>query len=234
MLGIKLNKNHGVKILCLGAHCDDIEIGCGGTLLSMLQKFNNAEVYWVVFSSDSRREEEARSSANIFLENTINKKINIEKFKNGYFPYIGTKIKDYFEKIKEQFSPDIIITHYHKDLHQDHRMVSELTWNTFRNHFILEYEIPKYDGDFGSPNFFVPLEYSVCQRKIKIILTSFRTQRDKHWMTKDLLLSILRIRGMECVSATKYAEAFYCRKMKYGPFAVQSKKMSFAEDNGEI
>ena len=212
MFSIRVNKTHGIKILCLGAHSDDIEIGCGGTLLSLLEKYKGTEVLWVAFSSDPAREVEARSSANIFLKNAVMKMIEINKFRNGFFPYFGGEIKDFFELLKDRFSPDLIFTHYRMDLHQDHRTVSDLTWNTFRNHFILEYEIPKYDGDFGTPNFFVPLEPSICHHKIKSILESFRTQSEKHWFTEDLLMSIMRIRGMECASSTKYAEAFYCRK----------------------
>ena len=215
MLGIKLNHHQYIKILCLGAHCDDIEIGCGGTLLSLLGNFKSAEVHWVVFSSDYRRGIEARSSASIFLKDAGMKKVKIKKFRNGFFPYIGGEIKEYFEKLKDGFSPDLIFTHYRHDLHQDHRKVSELTYNTFRNHLILEYEIPKYDGDLGIPNLFVPMEYSVCKFKIKSILEKYKTQGDKRWFTEDLLLSILRIRGMECVSPSNYAEAFYCRKLVY-------------------
>jgi len=215
MLKFELNNKSGkaLKILCLGAHCDDIEIGCGGTLLSILENNKNSEVHWIVLSSDQQRGKEARSSANIFLNNTLRKKIDVNKFRNGYFPYIGTEIKDYFEEIKERISPDVIFTHYRYDLHQDHRTVSELTWNTFRNNLIFEYEIPKYDGDIGSPNCYVPLELNVCHNKIKNILASFTTQSEKHWLKEELLLSIMRIRGMECVSPTNYAEAFYCRKM---------------------
>jgi len=212
MLGFKFNKNHGIKVLCLGAHSDDIEIGCGGTLLGLLEKYKDTEVHWAVFSSDSAREVEARLSANIFLKNSVIKTVQINKFRNGFFPYIGGEIKEYFELLKDTYSPDLIFTHYRMDLHQDHRTISDLTWNTFRNHFILEYEIPKYDGDLGTPNFFVPIDPHICFHKIKSILASFKTQGDKHWFTEELLLSILRIRGMECVSSTKYAEAFYCRK----------------------
>jgi len=217
-MGIKLNIDRRIKILCLGSHCDDIEIGCGGTLLSMLQESRDAEVHWVVFSSDPGREKEARSSANIFLECARRKTVTIEKFRNGYFPYTGGEIKDYFEGVKERFAPDVIFTHYRMDLHQDHRTISELTWNTFRSHLILEYEVPKYDGDFGTPNFFVPLGTSTCHRKVSNILNTFRTQGDKHWLTEDLLYSTLRIRGMECASPTKYAEAFYCRKISLALF----------------
>ena len=217
MPGVRFQQINGqnMKILCLGSHCDDIEIGCGGTLLSILKEFRNSEVHWVVFSSDPRREEEAKASAKVFLEHAGNSTIMIEKFRNGYFPYIGAEIKDYFEALKERFSPDVIFTHYRMDLHQDHRTISELTWNSFRHHLILEYEIPKYDGDFGTPNFFVPLESSVCHHKIKNIVNSFTTQGDKHWFTEELLLSVLRIRGMECGSPTDYAEAFYCRKILF-------------------
>jgi len=213
MIKLKFNINQSIKILCLGAHCDDIEIGCGGTLWSVLQEFQDSEIQWIVFSSDYRREEEARVSANIFLEGARSKRIEVERFRNGFFPYIGGEIKDYFEGIKKAFSPDLIFTHFKNDLHQDHRIVSELTWNTFRNNLILEYEIPKYDGDSGHPNFFVPLEYSVCETKVDSILKSYTSQSEKHWMTRDLLLGVMRIRGMECVSPTKYAEAFHVRKI---------------------
>jgi len=212
MMGLKIDINRDIKIMCLGAHCDDIEIGCGGTMLSILNKYRHAEVYWVVFSSDPMRENEARSSADIFLESADVKTIEVRNFRNGYFPYAGNEIKDYFENFKVKYSPDIIFTHYSKDFHQDHRIISELTWNTFRNNFILEYEIPKYDGDFGTPNFFVSLESYVCNTKVNTILNCFKTQGDKHWLTEDLLYSTLRIRGMECCSLTNYAEAFYCRK----------------------
>jgi LmbE family N-acetylglucosaminyl deacetylase len=206
MLGVTIEKGRSLKVLCL-------EIGCGGTLLNLLGKYKKAEVYWVVFSSDPQRGKEARSSAKKFLAHAGSKTIEIKKFRNSFFPYVGGEIKKYFEALKDGFSPDLIFTHYRMDLHQDHRIISELTWSTFRNHFILEYEIPKYDGDIGSPNLFVPLEYSVCKYKSKNILEEFKTQGDKHWLTEDILFSILRIRGMECVSPSNYAEAFYCRKM---------------------
>lgn len=215
MLNFSFNSDKKVRILCLGAHCDDIEIGCGGTLLSIINMCKKADVLWIVFSSDCIREKEAISSANIFLKQAYKKNITIGKFRDGFFPYTGIEIKEYFEELKKAFSPDLIFTHYKADLHQDHRTISELTWNTFRDHFILEYEIPKYDGDFGAPNFFVPLEPSICHTKIKYILTSFKTQSDRHWLTEDLLFSTLRIRGIECVSPTKYAESFYCKKILF-------------------
>ena len=213
MLGMRINNNSELKILCLGAHSDDIEIGCGGTILSMLKKYKNSNVNWVVFSSENEREEEARISANIFLEHAASKNIHVEKFRNGFFPYIGGDIKEYFEAMKQIVSPDIIFTHYREDLHQDHRVVSELTWNTFRNHLLLEYEIPKWDGDLGRPNVFLPLNDAVCRTKVDTILSVFKSQISKHWLNEDLLYSLMRIRGMECISHTGYAESYYCRKI---------------------
>jgi len=202
------------RILCLGAHCDDIEIGCGGTFLRALREAGGASVIvrWVVFSSDPTREKEAFGSAKEFLKGTREKKIIIKNFRNGFFPYVAAEIKEYFEELKNSFNPDLIFTHYRHDLHQDHRLISDLTWNTFRNHFILEYEIPKYDGDFGSPNFLVHLKEETCREKVGIILRWFSSQSDKHWFSQDTFFSVLRIRGMESGSPEKYAEGFYSRK----------------------
>lgn len=200
------------RILCFGAHCDDIEIGCGGTILRLLREMKDVSVSWVVLCSDDFRAEEARNSASRFLQGASGKTVEVKEFRNGFFPYNGAEIKDYFEGLKGKINPDLIFTHYRQDLHQDHRVVSELTWNTFRNHMILEYEIPKYDGDAGSPNLFVPLDRGTCAEKIEIILRSFRSQREKKWFTEDLFLSIMRIRGMECNSRDGFAEGFYCRK----------------------
>ncbi len=201
------------KVLCLGAHCDDIEIGCGGTILRWLAEQPALEVYWVVFSSDRERRKEAIRSSDAFLRGVRKKKVCVEGFRNGFFPYVGTEIKEYFEDLKTRFSPDIVLTHYRHDLHQDHRLLSELTWNTFRQHLILEYEIPKYDGDLGQPNLFVHLDEQLCRRKIQTILESFSSQRDKHWFTEDAFRAILRLRGVESAAPERYAEAFYCRKM---------------------
>jgi len=212
MLKLSLDKRKKYNVLCLGSHCDDIEIGCGGTLLHLSRLFQ-LNCRWIVFSSSRARKKEAQKSAAIFLKNTKSKKIIIKDFRNGYFPYVGAGIKDYFEEIKKEFSPDIIFTHYRSDLHQDHRLISELTWNTFRNHLVLEFEVPKYDGDMGSPNFFVPLDKDICQKKIESLLENFPTQTDKHWFSADTFWSLLRLRGMESASLTNYAEAFYVRKI---------------------
>jgi LmbE family N-acetylglucosaminyl deacetylase len=215
MLNLFLQQ-HGdtpVKILCLGAHCDDIEIGCGGTILRLLERYKRASVYWVVFSSDEERAKEAAVSANRFLGGAESKSVVIQTFRNSFFPYQGADIKAYFERMKKEFSPDVVLTHYRKDLHQDHRLISELTWNSYRNHFILEYEIPKYDGDLGAPNSFVHLDASTARKKISFIMESFRSQREKQWFDEETFLSLLRLRGMESASPAKYAEGFYCRKV---------------------
>ena len=213
MLKISLDNDSPKKILCLGAHCDDIEIGCGGTIIKLVRTLKDAEILWVVFSSDDRRGKEALKSAKDFLRDVKKKRIQINRFRNSFFPYHGAEIKEHFEKLKQEFHPDIIFTHYRKDLHQDHRLISELTWNSFRDHLILEYEIPKYDGDFGSPNFFVCLDDVICRKKIDKVLKYFQSQYDKAWFTRDTFLSILRLRGVESNAPDKYAEGFYCRKI---------------------
>lgn len=205
-----------LRLLCLGAHCDDIEIGCGGTILKLTATGRRVDVYWVVFSSDEQRKQEAVKSARAFLGNVAAPKVVIHALRDGFFPYVGVELKERFEQLKTEFSPDLILTHYRHDLHQDHRLLSELTWNTFRNHLILEYEIPKYDGDFGSPNVFVPLDEPICRRKIDYILGAFHSQREKHWFSRELFSSILRLRGMEANARSGYAEGFYCRKAILG------------------
>jgi LmbE family N-acetylglucosaminyl deacetylase len=197
----------------LGAHSDDIEIGCGGTLISLLAKYAHVGVYWVVFASTAEREREARLSAGRLLHSADSANINVRNFKDGFFPFVGSEIKEAFEQLKKEFSPDIIFTHYRNDLHQDHRLVSDLTWNTFRNHLILEYEIPKYDGDLASPNVFVPLDETVVQAKIDGILDCFKSQTNNHWFSPHVFESVLRLRGIECNARSGFAEGFYCRKM---------------------
>lgn len=212
---LKLNFGNSPKqVLCLGAHSDDIEIGCGGTILKLIETYPDLSLCWVVFgASGEERKEEAWLSACKFLEQVKQKNILIKEFKDGFFPYVGSEIKEFFEQLKREVSPDLVLTHYRQDLHQDHRLVSDLTWNTFRNHLILEYEIPKYDGDLGNPNFFVHLSESLCQKKIENILKGFRSQSNKQWFTQETFSSILRLRGIESNSPEKYAEAFYCRKI---------------------
>ena len=214
MIGIDLGLNHEkpVKVLCLGAHCDDIEIGCGGTLLRIMQANPNISVKWVVLTSNKERESEALKSARLFLKNAAKHEISIKNFRDGFLPYTAVEVKDYFEEIKREFNPDIIFTHFRDDSHQDHRLINELTWSTFRNHLILEYEIPKYDGDLGHPNFFIPLSREDANEKIDLLLDNFQSQANKHWFDKETFLSIMRLRGMESPSESKYSEAFYIRK----------------------
>jgi LmbE family N-acetylglucosaminyl deacetylase len=200
------------RILCLGAHCDDIEIGCGGALLRLLQG-GRTQVTWVTFCSDETRAAETRAAAARFLEGAGDKHLVIHAFRDGFLPRYWTEAKEAIERIKRDISPDLIFTHCGRDLHQDHRTVSELTWNTFRDHLILEYEIPKYDGDLGSPNFFVNLDEGLCKKKAAEILASYPSQAAKTWFTEDTFLSLMRIRGVEANSPTRYAEAFYCRKL---------------------
>src|SRR3954467_13886483 len=200
------------RILALGAHADDIEIGCGGTILRLLEENSATDVHWVVFGASGQRRTEAPQSANRFLANARRKEIVVKEFRDGYFPYIGDEIKDLFEDLKRQFLPDLILTHRREDLHQDHRVISELTWNTFRDHLILEYEIPKYDGDLGSPNLFVHLDAATGRRKTNHIVQLFQTQHNRHWFTEDTFLALMRLRGIESGAPDGYAEAFYCRK----------------------
>src|SRR5262245_54782701 len=204
------------NVLCLGAHCDDLEIGCGGTVLKLAERPDPPTFTWVVFSSDPIREAEALHGAQMLLPPSSWSRIIIKKFRDGFLPYEGHAVKEAMEELKGVVSPDLVLTHYRGDLHQDHRLISELTWNTFRDQLILEYEIPKWDGDLGVPNTFVPLDESVCQRKIEAIVTSFRSQATKRWFSEELFRSLLRLRGMECNAASTYAEAFYCRKMLLG------------------
>jgi LmbE family N-acetylglucosaminyl deacetylase len=215
-LSFPLKRRGTYQILCLGAHSDDIEIGCGGTILELLRTRRDVEINWVVFSSGSQREREARRSASLFLEGAAKKNVTILDFRNSFFPFQGVEIKECFERLKSELSPDLILTHTREDLHQDHRVINQLTWNTWRNHLILEYEIPKYDGDLGAPNFFVTFDKKICDRKIQHLMNCFATQRDKHWFTEDTFQGLMRVRGVEANSPGKFAEAFYSRKLVLG------------------
>ena len=203
------------RILALGAHPDDIEIGCGGTLLRLIEERPGLELLWVAFSSTPERACEARASAASFMEGAGKAEVLVYDFKDGYLPYAGAAVKDEFEAIKRDFSPDLVFTHYRSDRHQDHRLISDLTWNTWRDHLILEYEIPKYDGDFGSPNFFACLSEETLERKVSLLLEHFASQRGRSWFTADLFRAVARIRGMEAAAPEAFAEAFYCRKARF-------------------
>jgi LmbE family N-acetylglucosaminyl deacetylase len=201
-----------VRLLAIGAHSDDIEIGCGGTILKLIEEGALAEVHWVVLSANGERADEARESAEALLDGGPRFEVQVHDFPDGFFPYEGKRIKDFFEGLKSELSPDLVLTHQRADLHQDHRVCCELTWNTFRDHLILEYEVPKYDGDMAAPNAFVPLSEALGQRKIDHLMNYFGSQRSRRWFQEDLFSSLLRLRGMECNSPSSYAEAFFCRK----------------------
>jgi LmbE family N-acetylglucosaminyl deacetylase len=203
-------------VLFLGAHCDDIEIGCGGTILRLRESMPYSEIHLVIFSSNEARRREALESATRFLGETGADRVRIETFRDGYLPYSGTEVKDVFEELKQQIHPDLIFTHYRKDLHQDHRLVCELTWNTWRNHTILEYEIPKYDGDMGQPNVFVSVSEANVERKLKTVLEVYASQAPKDWFDADTLKAIMRLRGVESNAPDRYSEAFYGPKLILG------------------
>jgi LmbE family N-acetylglucosaminyl deacetylase len=203
-----------LSVLCLGAHSDDIEIGTGATLLSMIDRGVCLEVHWCVLSGGiSERESEAKASAADFLSKAASMQIEVMPFKDGFFPEQGDAIKSWFEMLKARTNPDLILTHYRDDAHQDHRQVCRLTWNTFRDHWILEYEIPKWDGDLGQPNLYIPISAEVLRRKIELLNVHFGSQRSKQWFDSELFLGLARLRGMECRAPERYAEAFFARKL---------------------
>jgi LmbE family N-acetylglucosaminyl deacetylase len=214
---IPLSLSGARQILCLGSHCDDIEIGCGGTILQLLESNPESSVHWIVFASNEVRKREAQQSAERFLSKARTKRIVVRDFRESFFPYQGLQIKESFEQLKSECKPDVIFTHYRADLHQDHRVIAEFTWNTFRDHLILEYEIPKYDGDLGAPNVFVPLSEEICRRKVDTVLECFASQQHRQWFSRDTFYAMLRIRGIEANSPTRHAEAFYGKKLCLGP-----------------
>jgi LmbE family N-acetylglucosaminyl deacetylase len=219
MQGLELGSfaNGGV-VLCIGAHCDDIEIGCGGTLLRLLESNPGLEVHFLVLCSDALRKREALDAARRLLGDASQKHVEILSFRDGFLPWSGGEVKECFESLKRTVQPDLILTHFRGDLHQDHRLASELTWNTFRDHLILEYEIPKYDGDLGAPNLFVPLSESQVARKLEIVLGAFASQRTRRWFDQETFRALLRLRGVECNAS--HAEAFHARKLVLGPPAT--------------
>jgi LmbE family N-acetylglucosaminyl deacetylase len=206
----------GLKLLCLGAHADDIEIGCGGTMLRLLAEYPGSACRWVVFSGSPERAVEARNSAALYLAGAAERRVDLHEFRDGHFPVALTAIKDALAAVAREFSPDVVFTHYRHDLHQDHRTISDVTWQTFRDHAVLEYEVPKYDGDVGQPNLYVPLSRETARRKVEHLLAAFPTQRVKRWFTEETFLALLRLRGIECATADGLAEAFFARKLTLG------------------
>ena len=214
MIRLNLGASHAksLKVLCLGAHSDDIEIGCGGTILHLREQHPNCSFYWVVFSAVGLRKDEAQRAAELFAGSRL-ERLLLNEFQDGFMPFVGAEIKAQFEELKQTISPDLILTHQHADAHQDHRLLSDLTWNTFRDHLIWEYEIPKYDGDMGRPNVFVPLEQSIYETKVRNLMTAFQSQQNRRWFDESTFLSLMRLRGMECHAPSGHAEAYYCRKL---------------------
>jgi LmbE family N-acetylglucosaminyl deacetylase len=207
VLKLELGAATGLRVLAIGSHADDIEIGCGGTLLRLAQEVETLELHWVVLSAEGERADEARAGAAAF-----GAEAEVLGFRDAFFRY-GGEVKEFFEELKGRVEPDLVFTHHDADRHQDHRLVAELTWNTFRDHLILEYEIPKYDGDLGAPNVFFQLPEDVARRKVELLLDSFPSQREKRWFTEDLFMGLMRLRGMECNAPSGLAEAFYARKL---------------------
>jgi LmbE family N-acetylglucosaminyl deacetylase len=203
-----------LSVLCLGAHSDDIEIGAGATLLSWLEQGVRLDVHWCVLSGGaSEREQEARASAMDFLAPAASHQIEVMSFRDGFFPEQGEQIKIWFEAVKQRIDPDVILTHRREDAHQDHRQVARLAWNTFRDHLILEYEIPKWDGDMAQPNFYMPVSAAAIRRKVDLLMKHFGSQRSKQWFDPETFLGLARLRGMECRAQERYAEGFVARKM---------------------
>jgi LmbE family N-acetylglucosaminyl deacetylase len=215
MLPITLGPNpHApLTILCIGAHCDDIEIGCGGTILRLLAEHPGSSVHWVVLASNTRRAEEARSAADAFLEGAGHRTVEVKTFRESYFPYVGAEIKDYFETLSDAVDPHLIFSHYHLDRHQDHRIVSELTWNTFRNHLVVEYEIPKFEGDLDRANAYVALTRAQADKKVDLLMKHFPSQATRRWFRAETFHALMIVRGNEAVAPEGRAEAFHMRKL---------------------
>jgi LmbE family N-acetylglucosaminyl deacetylase len=205
-----------LDILAIGAHADDIEIGCGGTLLRLIAGGQVASVRWVVLSGHGERADEARAGADRFLRGVAPQEVAVHAFRDGYFPYEGAPIKDVFEALKSGPVPDLVLTHRREDAHQDHRFVADLTWQTFRDHLVLEYEIPKYEGDLGTPNVYVDLPEAICRRKVELLHEAFPSQAARPWFDAETFWGILRLRGTECRAPSRFAEAFTCRKALIG------------------
>lgn len=217
MLQFQLDKDRAAPtILLLGAHCDDIEIGCAGAVMRLLERHPAARFVWVTLSSDPQRAAETRAAAARLLARAAEPVVRVEQFRGSYFPHCGPELKDYFEGLKAH-RPDLILTHARHDLHQDHRVTNELTWNTFRDHAVLEYEIPKFDGDLGVPNVFVPLTRAEMKAKCDLLMDCFPSQSGRQWFTRDTFEALARLRGIECNAPEGYAEAFYGRKLSLVP-----------------
>ena len=218
-LGLGLPRGGALSVLCLGAHCDDIEIGVGGTLLAWMAAGAKLDIHWCVLSGTADRAAEAQAAAADFLQGAVASRVEILDFKNSFFPSQADEIKTWFEGLKGRVRPHVVLTHRRDDAHQDHREVCGHTWHTFRDHLILEYEIPKWDGDLGQPNFYVPLPRSILDRKVSLLMKHFGSQRSKDWYDEDVFRGLARLRGMECRAPEHSAEGFFARKVTLSPTA---------------
>jgi LmbE family N-acetylglucosaminyl deacetylase len=211
-LDLALTPERPLRLLCLGAHADDIEIGCGATVARLLERHPAAEVCWVVFSGDARRHEEARASAAELLGAAARREVILLDHRDGYLPFEGAEVKHSIERVRRDFTPDLVLTHTRRDRHQDHRLIAELSWNIFRDQLVLEYEIPKWEGDLGLPSLYVPVTRAQAERKVAVLMRHFGTQRGHDWFTPDTFFALMRLRGLECRAPDGYAEAFHAPK----------------------
>lgn len=217
MLGLTFDTNAPLSLLVVGAHADDIEIGCGATILRLVRENPGLNVDWLVVSAVGERSLEAQRSADAYLEGSGCRRVRVWEFRDGFLPFLGEEVKHRFEELKHEIRPSLVFTHYRDDRHQDHRLVSDLTWNTFRDSLVLEYEIPKWDGDLGVPNFYVEADARTAHRKLELLNEQFPSQRERDWFDDETFLALMRLRGVECRSASRYAEAFYARKLLLSP-----------------
>jgi LmbE family N-acetylglucosaminyl deacetylase len=212
------SKQQALRVLCIGAHCDDIEIGCGATLRALQGSGRKPVIDWVVLSGGAERRKEAQRSMRLLVKPRCRGELQFGQFPDGQFPAAYAEIKRFFESIKSKPGADLILCHQRDDRHQDHRVVNEMVWSTFRDHVVLEYEIPKWDGDLGQPNVYVPIDAKDANAKVEALMKSYPSQANKDWYTRDTFMTMLRLRGLECRSPSGYAEAFHGRKLRFKPF----------------
>jgi len=204
-----------LRLLCIGAHSDDLEIGCGGTIATWLETWSSVEVTWVVLTAVGDRAGEARRSARALLRRAASVRLELGQFRDSFLPAQYAEVKQHFELLKQQVNPDVILTHCLGDRHQDHRVAAELTWNTWRDHLIYEYEIPKYEADLAQPNVYVPLTVRAAKRKTAHLEKYFSSQRSRAWFRAENFEALMRLRGLECRASSGFAEAFHGRKLVF-------------------
>ena len=205
-----LGRDEPLRVVCLGAHADDIEIGAGGTILRLLDERPNTHVTHVVFSADAIRADEARAAARQLLA-AAEADIHVLGHRDGFFPFEAADIKGFAQAALEGVRPHLVLTHRRDDAHQDHRVIADLAWQTFRGATIAAYEIPKWDGDLDRPNAYVALDDATITRKLALLADHFPTQQAKGWYDDETFRGLARVRGVE--AGVRYAEAFHCTKL---------------------